>query len=77
MLSRLRRVIAQALTPPAKPLPYPTDEMLADALGCLRVETVKSDTIPVRQHTRKKPLNVKREQIHSALRASLSERACS
>lgn len=73
MITRLRRVIAQALTPPATPLPYPTDEMLAAALGLVRVETVKSDTIPVRSHTRKKPVNVKREAVHAALRRAVGQ----
>lgn len=72
MLSRIRRVIAQALTPPAKPLPYPTDEMLADALGLKRVELVQSDTVMVPAHTRKKPVNVKREAVHAALRRAVA-----
>lgn len=71
MIRALRRIFATAITPPAKPV-RPTSDQLADALGLVRVELVRSDVVPVRGHTRKPPVNAKREAVHSALRAARS-----
>lgn len=67
MIRALRRIFATAITPPAKPV-RPTNEQLADALGLLRVELVRSDAVPVRSYVRAKPVNPKREALHEALR---------
>jgi hypothetical protein len=70
MIRTLRRIFTIAITPPAQPLP-PTNEQLADALGLLRVELVRSDVVPVRGHVRKKPVNPKQEAVHEALRRAV------
>ena len=70
MIRALRRIFATAITPPAKPV-RPTNEQLADALGLLRVELVRSDVVPVRGHVRKKPVNPKQEAVHEALRRAV------
>ena len=71
MIRALRRIFATAMTPPAKPLP-PTNEQIADALGLLRVDLVRSDVVPVRSYVRRKPVNLKREALHEALRRAVA-----
>ncbi len=71
MIRALSRIFTTAITPPAKPLP-PTNEQLADALGLVRVELVRSDAVPVRSHVRRKPVNPKRQALHEALRRAVA-----
>jgi hypothetical protein len=67
MIRALSRIFTTAITPPVKPV-RPTNEQLADALGLLRVELVRSDAVPVRGHVRKPPVNHKQVALHEALR---------
>lgn len=47
------------------------ERIIREALTPQCKEPVRSDVVPVRTHTRKKPVNPKREAVHEALRRAV------